>query len=720
MCKPVRLDDRRIPAWLGCVLGLAVSFGLPAAEAPDQFPSNEQMRHYRTLGDPQLSSDGKHALLQVNEAAADGGKSHVWLIDVEGGLPRQLTFSPEADKRGEHNATWLPDGAGVMFLARRGEHTSLYELPMSGGEARQLDIKVRPSVDASKDANALPPPKAGETPKEPEPLPLDISGYGVSPDGAWIAVLAADPQTPGEKQQQEAKADADWVDHNPHGTRLYLIKRTSNEVTPVALPIDVRGIDWKPDSSELLAVVEAAHNQSDLGPAGSAWRVALAHPDQPAALPEIPATVSAALWSLDGQSILFRAEASARVPPGYDDLFRLSLADHHVTDLTAGLDGTLAQLPVSLAGGAVAAALERGVEVTVGLYGPGASAPQLLHPPVSAVASLKTNASRSGWLLLGSSGGQAPALYHASELNGDFKELKTPSTTPEHVRSIAPKRIRWSHEGLTIDGLLYLPPEAERQAVPLIVEVHGGPTGAYFDAFEPWVDFLAGHGWAVLRTNPRGSTGRGGAFAAANKNDLGGGDYRDIMAGVDYVLKTEHVDPARMALMGYSYGGEMAGFVEGSTTRFKAIVSGAPVIDQYSEYGTESESWYDRWFYGKPWEHPQDAWRQSPLAKIGRARTPFMLLQGQTDSTDPLGQAQEMYRALRQAGVPVELVTYPRDDHGALSRALYGSPSPEPWHGFDARRRVVEFIEKAFGKKDTGGSSPAPAPGKPQAPGPAR
>jgi dipeptidyl aminopeptidase/acylaminoacyl peptidase len=114
-----------------------------------------------------------------------------------------------------------------------------------------------------------------------------------------------------------------------------------------------------------------------------------------------------------------------------------------------------------------------------------------------------------------------------------------------------------------------------------------------------------------------------------------------------------------MALMGYSYGGEMAGFVAGSTARFKAIVSGAPVIDQYSEYGTESDSWYDRWFFGKPWEHPGDALRQSPLAKIGRARTPFLLLQGQTDTTDPLGQAQEMYRALRQAGVPVELVTIP-------------------------------------------------------------
>src|SRR5262249_11701471 len=156
--------------------------------------------------------------------------------------------------------------------------------------------------------------------------------------------------------------------------------------------------------------------------------------------------------------------------------------------------------------------------------------------------------------------------------------------------SATPKRIHWKNEGVTIEGLLYLPPEATNHLAPLIVDVHGGPMGNFSDRFAPYVDFLVGHGWAVLRPNPRGSTGRGATFVAANKNDLGGGDYRDIMSGVDYVLKTEHLDPARMALIGYSYGGEMAGFVEGKTTRFKAIVSGAPVIDQYSEYGTEGES----------------------------------------------------------------------------------------------------------------------------------
>jgi dipeptidyl aminopeptidase/acylaminoacyl peptidase len=294
---------------------------------------------------------------------------------------------------------------------------------------------------------------------------------------------------------------------------------------------------------------------------------------------------------------------------------------------------------------------------------------------------------------------QPRALYYATALDQPARVVATPKLTPENSRAAESKIIHWQSERLNIEGLLYLPPQAGNQKVPLIVDVHGGPTGAWQDGYDPFVNYLVGQGWAVLRPNVRGSTNYGAAFAAANKNDLGGGDYRDLIAGVDYVLKNYPIDPARLGLYGYSYGGEMAGFVEGKTDRFKAIVSGAPVIDQYSEYGTENGSWYDRWFFGKPWEQVADAWRQSPMAGASHAKTPFLLLQGEADKTDPLGQSQEMYRALRQMNVPVELVVYPREDHGPLSRGIVGQPVPEPWHGFDARKRIVEFFEKAFSEK---------------------
>jgi dipeptidyl aminopeptidase/acylaminoacyl peptidase len=270
---------------------------------------------------------------------------------------------------------------------------------------------------------------------------------------------------------------------------------------------------------------------------------------------------------------------------------------------------------------------------------------------------------------------------------------------PAEWTEIASQPVSWKSDAFTIEGVLYLPPQSSRGKVPLIVDVHGGPTGAFEDNWNALTEFLLGQGWAVLRTNPRGSTGYGAAFAAANKNDMGGGDYRDIMTGVDTVLAKYPIDANKLALMGYSYGGEMAGFVEGRTDRFKAIISGAPVIDQESEYGTESGSYYDRWFYGGyPWEHAESAWKQSPLADAAHAKTPFLLLQGESDRTDPLGQSQEMYRALRQMGVQVEMVQYPREDHGPLAGGIFGSPSPEPWHGFDGRQRIVTFVKKAFGE----------------------
>jgi dipeptidyl aminopeptidase/acylaminoacyl peptidase len=122
------------------------------------------------------------------------------------------------------------------------------------------------------------------------------------------------------------------------------------------------------------------------------------------------------------------------------------------------------------------------------------------------------------------------------------------------------------------------------------------------------------------------------------------------------------------------------------------------VIDQESEYGTEADSWYDRWFYGKPWDNAEAAWRQSPLAYVGHAKTPFLLIQGETDVTDPLGQSQEMYRALRQVGVHVEMVQYPREGHPPLSMGMRGFPTQEPWHGFDVRQHIVKFIDAALAK----------------------
>ena len=323
------------------------------------------------------------------------------------------------------------------------------------------------------------------------------------------------------------------------------------------------------------------------------------------------------------------------------------------------------------------------------------------------VSGLNTNRKQTGWVWLADSGGHPCSSATPRELGEPCTSLPTLNSAPPTSAPSRPNSSIGNPATSPSKVCSICHPTPAPQKFPLVVDVHGGPFGAWEDRNDPFVDFLIGHGWAVLRPNPRGSSNYGVKFAAANKNDLGGGDYQDVMAGVDYVLANYPIDSTKLALMGYSYGGEMAGFVEGKTERFKAIISGAPVIDQFSEYGTEGGSWYDRWYFGKPWEHMNDAWRQSPLADVAHAKTPFLILQGESDTTDPLGQAQEMYRALRQEGVPVELVTYPRENHGPLAIGMLGHPSPEPWHGFDARQRIVNFITAAFSPTPPPSTAPA-------------
>jgi len=723
----MRLSRFAIFCFLSCALLAAVS-PVRAADEP-HFPTADDLRHLKGLGSPLLSPDGKMVLFTVTDATADGAKTHIWIVPAAGSeKSRQLTYSPPADKRGERNAQWAPDGSAIFFLAHRGEHTQLFRLDLRGGEASPYDLKILPPVDESKEKNAIPPPGSDKTAekkdaskpadkkedgksdeKKPDAdgaLPVDVSGYTLSADGKWLAVWAKDPETPGEKKQKDAKADATWVNHDVHGTRLYLAAlKTDGSVDgglkPVAVAPDVHGAVWSPAADRLLVFAEPPNEVSDLGPAGTAWVVDAASPDKPAKLDAVPPTIGGGAWSADGSKIVFAAATPEDAPPGYDELYALFVgsADAKPIRLSAGFAGQLnaAALYFPPDGSVLSQAGigTRSSVVRLTLDGKTAPAPIDLGVPI--VTGLNTNRNHTGWVWLAESGVQPVKLCYAPKLGDACTTLPTPDLAPANLRYVEPQPVRWQSGGLTIEGLLYLPPEASKAKVPLVVDVHGGPFGAFLDRNDPFAAFLVGHGWAVLRPNPRGSSNYGVKFAAANKNDLGGGDYLDVMSGVDAVLAKYPLDSSRMALMGYSYGGEMAGFVEGKTDRFKAIISGAPVIDQFSEYGTERGSWYDRWYFGKPWEHMEDAWKQSPLSGAAHAKTPFLLLQGESDSTDPVGQAEEMYRALRQEGVPVELVTYPREDHGPLATGIFGRPVAEPWHGFDGRQRIVEFIDKAFG-----------------------
>ena len=478
------------------VLAFVLSASVYADNAASSFPTNELLRHFKTMGDPQLSPDGQRVLLSVTEPTADGAKTHLWLTGVNGEEPRQLTFSPDSDKSGEHQGEWMPDGQSILFVARRGEHASLYRLPMNGGEAKAFDLKVKPLVDESKLPDALPLKSADGPDKKPadskaaeknpdspsaEEVAIDVASYQVAPDGKWIAIIADDPETPGEKAQKEAKADAEFVDHDPHGSRLYLLEISTSKLTLVPVDPDVHGAEWNADSSKLLAIAEAPNNASDLGPSAISWSVSIADTAHPQKLAELPATIETAAWSLDGNGLIYHAQAKRDAPPGYSDLYTYDNATKSSHNLSETFKGSMrGNSPIPLADGSIVQLVEMGFNGKVAHYTPRSSDPETLPLKPANMSDVATNAKRSGWLFLGSSGGQPPVLYYSASLKDEPRVVKTPSLTPEHIVSIAPKKIEWKSDGFTIEGRLYLPPQAATQHVPLIVEVHGGPARRLF------------------------------------------------------------------------------------------------------------------------------------------------------------------------------------------------------------------------------------------------
>jgi len=649
--------------------------------AQQHFPTNDDLRQLRTISTPQLSPDLKHVVATVQDSTADGGKTHLWLLSTEGAPFRQLTFN-QANSEGEKSAEYLPDGSAILFLSRREDKSQLYRLPLEGGEAEAIKVERIPA--------------AGEA-----AAPAGILSYSIAPDGSTIAVIAIDPKSAARTRDEKDKKDANWVEHEDLEHRLYLIDTKTLKTTEVPTLTHVDAVDWAPQSDRILVLTHP--RLRDLGPSTAGWIVSPKSPSDQKRIAGLPETTERAAWMHHTNALALVAQCEKDAPEGCADLYTLDIAAAKPRNLTTATisDSTLVPdvLLVAPDDHSALTGLSYGMKRTIARIDLATGQPTPLDLGSPVISNFRQAKDAKGFVYMASSSTSAPAVYFTTALDQPARRLLQPQTTPPAWTAAASKPVSWKRAGFTIEGLLYLPPQATSAHVPLVVNVHGGPTGQFFDSYSPLTNLLVGQGWAVLITNPRGSTGYGIPFEAANKDDMGNGDYLDIMAGIDEVLHTEPIDVDKMALIGYSYGGEMAGFVEGKTTRFKAIVSGAPVIDQFSEYGTESDSYGDKWFTGRPWEHFESAWRQSPLAYAEHAKTPFLLLQGESDTTDPDGQSKEMYRALRQENVPVQMLLFPREDHGALGGNFAGMPSTEPWHGIIARQHMITFINDAFNGK---------------------
>jgi dipeptidyl aminopeptidase/acylaminoacyl peptidase len=664
---------------------------LRAVDASGHRLTNEDIRQSREVREGQLSSDGAHVLAVITDTTADGGRPHLWLLGRNPDTPRQLTFSSGDKDKGQYKAAWLPDGLAVLFLQDRGPGPRLSRLPMHGGEPQQLTLK------GQKDGKLL----ATWGPSD-EGSDFDIRDYAVSPDGKSIALIVA-PRDSTEEQVNKAKRnDATRFGDDVHETTLQIVSLDRNLVLEVALT-GVASVAWDRTSQKILAVTQSKF--ADLGPSANVWIVDARSAATTQRIEGLPKTITRAEW-ISRSRIVYFGHCQQDTPPDCQDLYTYDLDDHLIKNLTDRLEGTIAPdspIIVDSDGRSAVLLFNRGVNQEAVQLNLDDGKSEFFDVRVPVVSFIGTNESRNGWVLIaeGPTEPNALLLLASSSASSKPTRLMTPDLVPTKRDLVASKKITWRNDGQQISGLLYLPPTPAPAPFPLVVHIHGGPAWQFTDRYYPLVNLLVARGWAVLQPNPRGSTGSSKSFLAANKDDLGGGDLRDVLTGVNYVKARFPIDSQRLALIGYSYGGEMAGFAAGKTHTFRALISGGPVTDQFSEYGTEEGqwAWYDHWYFGNPTVRFSAAWRQSPISFAPKATTPALIVESVADTLDPPGQAYELYRALREAGDQVELVTFPRESHAELHRNFFGEVSVEPWHGFDLRNRMLEFISRAFESK---------------------
>jgi dipeptidyl aminopeptidase/acylaminoacyl peptidase len=252
------------------------------------------------------------------------------------------------------------------------------------------------------------------------------------------------------------------------------------------------------------------------------------------------------------------------------------------------------------------------------------------------------------------------------------------------------RSIDWHSGGFEVQGWLLAPRALSPGKAPMVTVVHGGPSAASTPNFI-WqgtnADLIRA-GYYVFYPNPRGSYGQSEAFTRANMRDFGGGDLKDILAGIDAAEKAAPIDDDRLGLMGGSYGGFMAMWTNTQTNRFKALVSGAGLSDWISYYGTNG---IDQWmmpFFGKTlYDDPQAYWSVSAINFIKRAKTPTFIYVGERDIEVPPTQSVEYWHALREMGVPASLVIYPEEGHGIRA----------PANTLDVRKRTIAWFDKYLG-----------------------
>jgi len=655
------------------------------AGASDKRPVTfEDILSIRAVSEPAISPDGSVVLFAVTSwEAADSGDpgemewvGHVYRVPVDGGEPFRLTFGA----KGESAPAWSPDGEWMSFLSARGNggasdeeaKRQIWLMRASGGEAFRL-------TDA----------KEG------------VETYQWSLDGSRIAFVAKDPLSGEEERKRKRRDDPKVYEGDFRMSHLWTIdletREASQRTRGAALTVKGKP-SFSPDGSRIAFTASPTMWLRDdrddvylltLDGDGLEKITSNLGPDQSPA------------FSPDGKAIAFLTTPNDAqpLPDGTQtpDLrnARLALYDVATGAIRDLADGAFDRIPgdPQWAPGGDRLLFTAGDRAYNEVYAYEIATRRYVKLTSGALAHLG-NTSRDGSVAaLVMESPERPADVHVSDPGlKSPRRLTSMNPQAESLALGASEVVAWkSTEGYEVEGILVKPVGYEPgKRYPLLVVPHGGPTGAHVNQFrirygdggQHW----AGQGWAVLYPNPRGSTNYGEEFMRGNLADWGGGDYRDILTGVDAMVAAGIADPEKLAIQGWSYGGYMTCWTVSQTTRFKAAMIGAGLTNLVSMYGTNDvPNYLGTFFNGTLSPETEHLYRErSGLTYASRVTTPTLILHGAADERVPIGQPMEFFRALKDRGVPTELVFYPREGHGLQ----------EYYHRLDRMKRQYEWIAR--------------------------